>query len=141
MKNRKKTQFAVTSTTGNIKYVVDQLELFLRDLQFRDQCRDEAVLAVSEAIANAIVHGNKKDPKKHVTVTFEWQGSQLRVTVCDEGTGFNPDQIPSPLTDENRLKPSGRGVYLMKVCMDWVTFSQSAKGMKVQMVKKIHRKR
>lgn len=140
MKNRIKKQFAVTSATKNIKYVVDQLELFLIDLPLSDQCRDEAVLAVAEAIANAIVHGNKKNQKKHVTVTFEWQGSQFRVTVSDEGVGFNPSKVPSPLTEKNRLKTSGRGVYLMKVCMDSVSFDQTATGMQVRMIKKISRK-
>ncbi|MCK5738606.1 ATP-binding protein [bacterium] len=140
MKNRRKKQFTIASATKNIKYVVDQLELFLSDLPLSDQCRDEAVLAVAEAIANAIIHGNKKNPQKHVTVTFEWPGSQFRVTVCDEGVGFDPTKVPSPLTEKNRLKTSGRGIYLMKVCMDSVSFNQTATGMLLRMIKKIRQK-
>ena len=80
-------------------------------------------LAVSEAATNAIKHGNKEDEQKKVTIQATLTGNELRIHVEDEGEGFDPAGLPDPLAEENLLKPSGRGVYLMKQYCDAVKYS------------------
>ncbi|MCH8485779.1 MAG: ATP-binding protein [Candidatus Cyclonatronum sp.] len=72
------------------------------------------MLAVSEGVTNAIKHGNKFDRNKKAYMHCEiTENRTLIIKIEDEGSGFNPDTIPDPLAEENLLKPSGRGVYLM----------------------------
>ncbi|AXJ00873.1 serine/threonine-protein kinase RsbW [Cyclonatronum proteinivorum] len=77
------------------------------------------MLAVSEGITNAIKHGNKLDETKKAHMRCEMDAAKkLMIKIEDEGNGFNPDTIPDPLAEENLLKPSGRGVYLMNQTAD-----------------------
>ncbi len=80
-------------------------------------------LALDEAMANAIRHGNLSDAAKKITVQYEVTADQFRVTICDEGEGFSPDDVPDPTLDENLERPSGRGVMLMRAYMDEILYS------------------
>lgn len=91
-------------------------------------------LAIEEALANAIKHGNACDPSKRVVMEFSASEDELRISVCDEGPGFDPGNIPDPTLDENLEKPSGRGVMLMRTYMNEVYFNQT--GNCVTMVKR-----
>ncbi|HPB28639.1 MAG TPA: ATP-binding protein, partial [Acidobacteriota bacterium] len=71
-------------------------------------------LAVREAVINAVKHGNNFDAGKYVDFAVDIQGEQLRIEVADQGTGFNIDDVPDPLSDENILKPSGRGIFYIR---------------------------
>jgi serine/threonine-protein kinase RsbW len=90
-------------------------------------------LALEEALINAIKHGNGSDPDKFVTVATDVDGEAVVITVTDEGGGFDPDHLPDPTADENLEKPSGRGIMLMRVYMDEVSFNDQ--GNQVRMVK------
>jgi len=80
-------------------------------------------MAVREAVANAIKHGNKLDAKKKVHATFELSGPELGIRISDEGEGFDPDQVSDPLNPQNLMKTSGRGIFYMKTFMDQVQYS------------------
>ncbi|MCW8818324.1 MAG: ATP-binding protein, partial [Ignavibacteriaceae bacterium] len=86
-------------------------------------------LAVTEATTNAIIHANKCDLSKLVTIHAHIEDSRLIVKVKDEGKGFDPSTIPNPTEPENLLKDSGRGVFLMKVYMDKVEYNVTPEGM------------
>jgi len=90
-------------------------------------------LAVEEALANAIRHGNGGDINKKVEITYAVDPDRVSVTICDEGHGFEPDEVPDPTLDENLEKPCGRGVMLMRAYMTDVTFNK--RGNCVTMVK------
>ncbi len=90
--------------------------------------RDNLSIAVTEAVGNAIVHGNKKDPNKKVEIIFEIQNDQIQISVIDEGSGFNLEQLADPLDPDNVMKESGRGIFILKTLMDDVDFIFSAKG-------------
>lgn len=90
--------------------------------------RDNLSIAVTEAVGNAIVHGNKKDPNKKVEIIFEIQNDQIQISVVDEGSGFNLEQLADPLDPDNVMKESGRGIFILKTLMDDVDFTFSAKG-------------
>lgn len=75
-------------------------------------------MAVAEASANCILHGNKSDESKKVEVTIIVASNKLIVKFKDEGNGFKIDGIPDPTQPENILKNSGRGVHIMKSFLD-----------------------
>ena len=81
------------------------------------------MLAVSEAATNGIVHGNQLDESKSVEISAFQDGDLLIFETRDEGDGFEPEKLPDPLADENLLKTSGRGVFLMEEYADEVEFS------------------
>ena len=86
-------------------------------------------LAFSEAIDNAIMHGNRSDPQKKV---FLWCGireNEVRISIRDEGSGFNPDMLPDPRHPENIHSPTGRGILLIRHIMSRVEFLPSGNGM------------
>lgn len=75
-------------------------------------------IAVSEALVNAIVHGNEENPEKHVYVDIECNTKKLQVKIRDEGKGFNITELPDPTNKENILKESGRGIYIIRTLVD-----------------------
>jgi len=80
-------------------------------------------MAVREAVANAIKHGNKLDISKKVNATFDLDGTDLEITISDQGEGFDPDKVSDPLNPQNLMKTSGRGIFYMKTFMDQIRYS------------------
>ena len=80
-------------------------------------------MAVREAVANAIKHGNKLDISKKVNATFDLDGTDLEITISDQGEGFDPDNVSDPLNPQNLMKTSGRGIFYMKTFMDQIRYS------------------
>lgn len=106
---------------------VEKVEGLLNDLQselgFNDEFYARLMLAVSEAATNGIVHGNQLNESKSVKISAFQDGDLLIFETSDEGDGFDPNKLPDPLADENLLKTSGRGVFLMEEYADEVDFS------------------
>ncbi|MDQ3021051.1 MAG: ATP-binding protein [Bacteroidota bacterium] len=75
-------------------------------------------IACSEALINAIVHGNKENENKKVYTSINYNEVILTVRIKDEGKGFNVDTLPDPTSDENILKESGRGIFIIKSLVD-----------------------
>lgn len=90
-------------------------------------------LALDEALSNAVRHGNKNDVRKRVTVEYQVSDEEIRVSICDEGRGFKPAELPDPTAEENLERPCGRGVMLIKAYMTEVFYND--KGNCVTMVK------
>lgn len=86
------------------------------------------LLSITEATTNAIIHGNKSDPKKIVTIDVVKTNSKLIIKIKDQGAGFNPEKVPDPTEPENLLKDSGRGLYLMRIYMDEITYNINSSG-------------
>ena len=95
-------------------------------------------VAIRESVTNAVRHGNKLDSEKRVLICFEVKDGELRVSVEDEGAGFDPGEIPDPLAEENLLRASGRGIFFMKNFMDEVTYEfKPNRSTRVTMVKRL----
>ncbi len=90
-------------------------------------------LALGEALANAVKHGNRFDPALTVTVSIERREDALQISVRDQGSGFDSAVVPDPTHPENLLKTSGRGIFLIRSIMDRVEFLDC--GRQVKMVK------
>lgn len=110
---------------------LERVEGLLNDLQqalgFDDEFYARLMLTVSEAATNAVVHGNDLDASKKATIIAEVSDSELIFTTTDEGEGFVPDDVPNPLDEENLLKPSGRGVFLMQEYADGVEYQNEGR--------------
>lgn len=85
-------------------------------------------IAVREAVANAIKHGNRQDPGKKVLVDLSLDQGDLIIRVHDQGEGFDPAKLADPLNPANLLKPSGRGIFYMRSFMDDVEVERVADG-------------
>jgi serine/threonine-protein kinase RsbW len=97
-------------------------------------------MAVREGIANAVIHGNKLDETKFVTINVTRSPDSLEIKVRDQGQGFNPETISDPTTAENILKTSGRGIFFMRNFMDQVEWSVHPEGgTLLRMIKKIEK--
>ncbi|MFQ5640858.1 MAG: ATP-binding protein [bacterium] len=125
----------IPSNLDNIEAVEKLAERAAEYMKFREAERDNLAIAVTEAVNNAILHGNKKNPDKKVWIKFTFEKSRLLVSIRDEGKGFNPDKLSDPLAPENLLKESGRGIFILSTLMDDVKFSFAKGGTEIKMVK------
>ena len=75
-------------------------------------------IAISEALVNAIVHGNKENPGKSVFIEIDYDKSKLVIKIKDQGEGFNLEEIPDPTKCNNLLKEHGRGIFIIKSFVD-----------------------
>jgi len=81
-------------------------------------------LALEEAVVNALVHGHGGDPGKVVRLAWRVYAEGVVATVEDEGPGFDPEGVPDPLHPDNRERPSGRGLLLIRTFMTTVSYSR-----------------
>lgn len=81
--------------------------------------------ALAEALANAIVYGNRQDPDKTVEVRVEFDPLEIRVHVCDEGDGFDPTSLPDPTTPDRLTCDRGRGLFLIRHLVDDLEFNET----------------
>ncbi len=82
-------------------------------------------VALGEALANAILYGNRQDPEKHVRVRAELRQGEAVVTITDEGSGFDPDAVEDPTIPEHRARSHGRGLFLLRSLTDEVRFNET----------------
>jgi serine/threonine-protein kinase RsbW len=99
----------------------------------------DLIIALDEAIVNAVKHGNKCDPCKSVSITAEFTAEGTRFTIADEGHGFDVSSIPNPTEPCRLLEPNGRGLFLINHIMDEVAFNEA--GNRVVMFKRIAREK
>lgn len=119
----RKVHLTLASEFDNINLVDHVTEACLRFAGFEDTLIEHMTLAIREASANAIKHGNKQHPDKVAQVIFELDEDNITIQIMDEGEGFEPDEVPDPLAPENLLKGTGRGIFLMRQLMDEVDFA------------------
>lgn len=123
-----KTEFVLPSRIESIEDVAEKAAEAASRSGIDETAMFGIDLAVREAVANAVKHGNKLDETKMVTVSFMSSTEVFVVIVQDQGKGFNPEDVPDPTNPENLLKSSGRGIFFMHNFMDEVEWSQSPEG-------------
>jgi serine/threonine-protein kinase RsbW len=127
------------STLSTVEIVEAKATEYAQEAGFDEDTASQIAMVSREAAVNAVLHGNKKDPDKQVRATFNLTPETLTIQVADEGEGFDPTTVPDPLSPEGLLKPSGRGIFLMRAIMDEVHFRQLSPGAEITLVK--HRNR
>ena len=90
----------------------------------QESMRFRLQVALSEALANAIIRGNREDSAKHVGIRVELGTEAIRVFVTDQGTGFDPRAVPEPLGPDAILGSGGRGLFLIRKLVDAVEFNE-----------------
>ncbi|GMR25240.1 MAG: hypothetical protein BMS9Abin39_0524 [Ignavibacteria bacterium] len=119
----------IESDPNNLITVEEFVNYFCKDINLTDDQLSNVLLAVTEATTNAIIHANKCDQSKMVTINVKVNKTKLVVKVKDEGEGFDPADVPDPTEPENLLNESGRGVYLMRIYMDSLEYNRTPSGM------------
>lgn len=97
-----------------------------------DRLRLNLRVGVTEALANAMLYGNCKDPRKRVLLEARLSAAAITIRVTDEGCGFDPDQLEDPTLPANRWRVGGRGIFLIRKLMDRVEFNEQ--GNSIEMV-------
>ncbi len=103
------------------------------DLSIPDESFYNIMIAATEAVNNAVTHGNKLNPEKIVEFTVKANKQSIIVRVSDQGEGFNPENVADCLEPENLLKSSGRGVFIIKELMDDVFITSDNQGTLIEM--------
>lgn len=115
------------SVIENITLVEKLIDEVFAEYQVKEDYYGELLIAMTEAVNNAIVHGNKLDTTKQVRVSFTIDGNDMVFRVEDEGPGFDYNNLPDPTAPENIEKPHGRGVFLMRNLADSCEFEDDGR--------------
>jgi serine/threonine-protein kinase RsbW len=118
----------IESDPNNLITVEEFVNYFSKDLGLDEDKINGLLLSVTEATTNAIIHGNKGDKSKIVTINVSANEHLLTIIVRDQGGGFDPSRVPDPTHPDNLLKDSGRGLYLMRVYMDELFYNHTPSG-------------
>ena len=114
----------VLHTTTEMVRVIQQILSEMRSAGYSEKEQFGTRLSLEEAITNSIRHGHRGDTSKIVEVRFDLNSEQILIEIHDQGRGFDPDGLPDPLAPGNVERPGGRGVFLMRHYMTWVSFNE-----------------
>lgn len=122
-------QFEVRIPSNTTDGLAVQEKLVSLMEQFNYSMRDVFAMRLSleEGLTNAIRHGNKLDPEKHVIVRCAIDECRMRVEVMDQGEGFDPDEVPDPTLEEFIERPCGRGLMLMRAYLSLCEYSDGGR--------------
>ena len=115
----------IESDLNNIPEVESLIDKVCEDLSLNEDFYGNILIAVTEAVNNAITHGNKSEQSKVVKVNVEKKNDSVVFSVHDQGVGFDFENLPDPTSPENLEKPDGRGIFLMKNLSDEVSFEMN----------------
>jgi len=132
----KETRFSISSKIEAIDEAVQKATAFATEAGFGDDALFGIDMAVREALANAVKHGNKLDETKDVEIALTDLGNGMEIRIRDFGKGFDVEEVPDPTNPENLLKASGRGILFMHNFVDKVEWERHPEGgMIVKMIK------
>ena len=126
---------SIPSSYDAMEKVAAMIEEAVDRLGINEDDEVDLMISVMEAVNNAIQHGNNEDATKQVHIRISAEPGCLVCWVKDEGGGFDPAAVPDPLSPDNLLNPSGRGILMMSEFMDLVEFSPGDEGTSVKMSK------
>jgi len=117
----------IPSIIDNIRMIESFIDNAKEKFQLDEDLYGNIMIAVTEAVNNAIKHGNASNSSKNVFLSLTLNENLLKFIVKDEGTGFDHNNLPDPTAPENIEKPGGRGIFLMKHLSDEVEFTENGK--------------
>jgi serine/threonine-protein kinase RsbW len=123
----KQVKIQIPSLVENIRVVESFIDNSKDTFQIEDDIYGNIMVAVTEAVNNAIRHGNKFDKDKNVYLSLYVEPQQLKFEIEDEGTGFNYDNLDDPTAPENLENPGGRGIFLIRHLADEVEFTKEGR--------------
>lgn len=117
------TNQRIPSERGAGQDIAEEILAALREAEWDEKDIFGVRLSLEEALVNAIIHGNRLDNQKSVTVDCKMSTEKLWIEITDEGPGFHPEEVPDPTAPENLERPCGRGIMLMRNFMSFVEYS------------------
>ena len=117
----------IPSLSENIRMIESFIDNAKEKFSLNDDIYGNIMIAVTEAVNNAIKHDNKNESGKNVTLALSLEDGLIKFKVEDEGNGFDFHNLPDPTAPENIEKPGGRGIFLMKHLSDEVDFKENGK--------------
>ena len=127
-----KKNISIASEQKNIRIVENLIDDICSQMKVSNEMYGKVLVAAIEAVNNAIIHGNKSDPKKKVEIKLSVNNQEMHIYVSDEGEGFDYENVPDPTSPENIENIHGRGVFLMIQLSDEVHFFEN--GSKVELI-------
>lgn len=115
----------LTSTFDEAESIPDFVDKIANECSLDEDPSETFKLILSEAVTNAIVHGNKEDPTKKVYVSVNVSDTSISADIKDEGPGFEPELKKDPLKEENLLDTGGRGIFLIQQFSDHMEFKEN----------------
>lgn len=125
----------IPSDPAEARRIQDDIEQALKSNLFHEKEIFSIKLALEEALVNAIKHGNQMDKNKKVRIEYTVNTERFDVVIQDEGTGFDPEDVPDPMAFENLERPCGRGLLLMRHYMTEVDFYPPGNRLKMSKVR------
>ena len=123
----KNIRIEIPSLSENIRVIESFIDNAKEKFHLNEDIYGNIMIAVTEAVNNAIRHGNKADSTKNVSLGLSLEEGMIKFRIEDEGPGFDFHNLPDPTAPENLEKPGGRGIFLMKHLADEVDFSLKGK--------------
>jgi len=117
----------IPSIKENVSVVESFIENVGEKIRIEEAIYGNVLVSVTEAVNNAIVHGNKEDKNKKVRLGLKQNKKSVRFIVEDEGMGFDHNTLPDPTNPKNLEKVKGRGIFLIKSLSDKTTFKQGGR--------------
>ena len=117
----------IPSIKENVSVVESFIENVGEKIRIKETIYGNVLVSVTEAVNNAIVHGNKEDKNKKVRLALKQNKKSVRFIVEDEGMGFDHNTLPDPTNPKNIEKVKGRGIFLIKSLSDKTTFKQGGR--------------
>ena len=115
----------IPSLSENIRIVESFIDNAKEDYNISDDMYGNIMVAVTESVNNAILHGNGSDPTKNVKLKLQLGAKELRFLIEDEGLGFDYDNLEDPTSPKNIEKIGGRGIFLMRHLCENVIFTNN----------------
>jgi serine/threonine-protein kinase RsbW len=123
----KSIKISIPSLIENITIIESFIDNAKERFHITDDIYGNIMISVTECVSNAIIHGNKENPKKTVNLELRFYEDQIKFVVTDEGEGYDYHHLSDPTAPENLEKAGGRGVFLMKHLCDDISFEDSGR--------------
>jgi len=120
-----KNNIQFPSKIENISIIERLVDELTQQYQINSEIYGNMLVSMVEAVNNAIIHGNKLDETKTVTVEYELENNVFSFSIKDEGKGFDYKNLPDPTSSENIEKPHGRGIFLISHLVDELHFEDN----------------
>ncbi len=124
----KSLEVTLETAAGSIDLSEEIARRIAGTVGFDEEDCHKIAMAVRESVINAYQYGNRRQREKKIVLTFVFELERLVIHVLDEGPGFELTEVADPLAEENLLRTSGRGIFLMKAFMDEVTVQHGRRG-------------
>lgn len=118
------TEVQLPSTPASIADVEQLIDSSCASLKLNEDSYGNVLIAVTEGVNNAIIHGNQMNASLQILVSVLNNEEWICFSIKDHGAGFDPDAVPDPTEPENILKENGRGIFLMRNLSDDLTFEE-----------------